>query len=1419
MEDDNHVSRDANKMIDDAFSMGNANLKIIELAQRYCLDMEFVPTGGVGMIEEQTGLPIGRRRIKCPVANGRGEAMNLEWVASEFYDENCTKCLQRRPTKLLPNLGTFFEEKKNVTVAQIVEKEKRLTQLRVEWGQRRQYRDSLEITLTQTMVSALRDMDVLDGDPSVRLQEKELQAAERRLSALAERAPSQFTPNIVSLAVNLVLNEGITRLLTPLRHLGSLRSEFAPQICSAALKVLSEDANLAAGQCLVDLAAYINETELNDSIVISLILLAGSPRDEEFGNLAQSKVANDPSGLRVLADLVPAFVTNVLEKMLPKPVNDLSLILPDGVQSSEGTDTDYYFASAAGAIGELAITHPGIVENLVPHVLRSLTSQSYDPFGFHPDYTAVKTLAKLAVMGIGDVIPHIERHGINAGKEFRESMMDVYRKVVDLLDPHNRWRTAGDPQPEASISNALYEQVFEISMMRLTGDWDHDQRIPASELIEQLAEVDPGKAFLNISSILGSVLLLQQEYEKKKTPSLLVSTPKPEALIALEELGRKQGISIASSKLLNAIALAAEVNPAATCQTIVRLIKEERDLGKKNDPRSNFISSLGKIGEQHGSQPEVLQIILPVLHSYIVDNAVINRSSALDAWHDIAQRHELPSSLNSLLPVLLTDTYLVVMQAILRLARHIPWSDNERADLLSYSRLILSIDTNEETLKEAIYSALSLARRDERLLAVVEMEVIRAAAKLNNYDLHRVLQANWLSSTKSSPEMAQLCLKQAADPAINDSFNSRESEQLNALLECGIGLNHLSRSDLLKAALEFAPDSPLASAEFAEVAVRANRLGEAKAITEGVLAKIPDLQSFSFQNRLAKFLDANVAVDLAVSIDDSWDDAMQNLAEVVDLFDSGDKAWVVNLLWQSRVRTTVRYLLVDRIPDTRLRLEGISFENEGQSGMFSTAQNRIVQLSAAINALGTQSDFATPTGTFIRGFAKVCEIGVQLLKLGEAILNADVGTISALSTAILTKAKLINAELAMDFRNDDPLASLLITELTEITNVRDYDQIQVTLERLASIPLPLLIIRGKRKNNSYNSAILSEDADLPDHSSVAVVLASIDGKLITGPSVLRPNHVYQLSVEVFTDPWPGWVSQLDIELLSVLSENELTRPAFIWRRGDNQDKEIATGNKSHQQSGTLIVRFSLTGGMTPQPVLMKASWRGDKDGRPFTQSLEVTGHHELKVRPFDSSTDFLTDYLVFDERLVELYTRLNNSNFDLVQVQAFCRLLTAISRVGLRMTWDKEYKRGTRVTERQFHNHLHARLLEESELEGRVERGNPLALGFLDVRHDGITAELKVERRTPVTRESAVKYIGQPTQYAAADGSRISILAILDLSPKELPPGTPENYLFVLPPKLHGLSNPEAPSLVACLIINGNLPTPSSWSGRRIPIE
>ena len=68
-----------------------------------------------------------------------------------------------------------------------------------------------------------------------------------------------------------------------------------------------------------------------------------------------------------------------------------------------------------------------------------------------------------------------------------------------------------------------------------------------------------------------------------------------------------------------------------------------------------------------------------------------------------------------------------------------------------------------------------------------------------------------------------------------------------------------------------------------------------------------------------------------------------------------------------------------------------------------------------------------------------------------------------------------------------------------------------------------------------------------------------------------------------------------------------------------------------------------------------------------------------------------------------------------------------------------------------------------------------------------------------------------------ADVARRVILVVLDMSRKVLPIGTPENYLFVLGPRQHGMSDSHYPTVVVTLVINGNLPVPSSWSRRKTP--
>jgi hypothetical protein len=96
------------RMWQDAVETGQANQQVVELGRRHCLNMRFVSTGGIGMVEQQTGLPIGMRQVRCPVAIGPSSS-NLQWVATDFYRAHCVGCTQRRPTGDVPNLASLVE--------------------------------------------------------------------------------------------------------------------------------------------------------------------------------------------------------------------------------------------------------------------------------------------------------------------------------------------------------------------------------------------------------------------------------------------------------------------------------------------------------------------------------------------------------------------------------------------------------------------------------------------------------------------------------------------------------------------------------------------------------------------------------------------------------------------------------------------------------------------------------------------------------------------------------------------------------------------------------------------------------------------------------------------------------------------------------------------------------------------------------------------------------------------------------------------------------------------------------------------------------------------------------------------------------------------------------------------------------------
>ncbi|GAA2391999.1 hypothetical protein [Dactylosporangium salmoneum] len=1409
--------------------IGRQNASVMELANNHCQRMRFVESGGRGMLEEMTGLPVNSRRVECPVAIGNMAAMRLDHVTFSFYAEHCGGCEMRRPTGRLPNLETEASARQARAAVAEAEKAEALRRRVVARAERAERRRSLRATADPATSGILDDLDVLDADPAVDADVEATKGARRRLIAIAGRAGDRFEPAIIDEVFDAVEKVGVTELLEPLRHLASQRPDLAERLVASALAALRNGPSIEAGRCLTDQHGLVEPVAVDDAVIWSIVVLAGSktPEDHHFSGPVPVVQANDPGPLRLLADLAPAALVAQLGAMLPRPV-PTSIITSPSYRPRPVSDFDR--RAAAGAIEHLASTHLEIALETLTNLVLSLgvpPEDSYDPGTVG---TGERALGRMLIAAPARVVKLLGDAGKHASEPTREGLVGAVRHAVNMIDTDYVHRRAHDPVVSPEEGTAVINAAFAFLLARTDESWGHKVTFAAAEIIEQMGRRHGGTLAEHLDATLGAFLTLTRQRDNAPQ-RVLTSIAAPDPLAGMEAFSRRNTLYQSARRLLNAVESASATNPLAVCRTMTALITNERDAELDAEVVMPLLAVLGEIGRRHGDQHGVLQAILPTLHTYLVDADQGPRSAALKAWTSIGGRHALPSTVADLLPALVGDAYVVMIDAVLDAACRLPWTtENARMQLALHAfRVMEGINITDHF--ETFLSALAALRRHAPGLdavAVLEKRALARVPPLEWYQASQLTDQPWQPDARVAPELAALWLALAPHRTYGLRQGDEAEEALSGLLGCGAGLLGLPAADIINIGARHSPESHYGSMEYAEVLARAERRDDAVALLQAALERIPDEPARSSQRALTALAlaVARLHLTLATELQDGAQAAVR--AAINDIsaaigacsrHTENDRQWLRPFSRMAAVRAAAVCCLLNISTPTEIMAalddaptgpSAVHAEPTDPADKLANRAQVLRALSKDLEIGGKSTGTATHTGVTVTARLVACV--AHLLDAEAADLDADLTQAAAHRTAARRRA--ISIDLATQ-RRDDPLL-LRIYELQDLIATQTDPARSPDLERIlalaAALPAPLLFIRTPQRPQTIGPWQPPADPE-PDSPTVAVALVSIDDKLLTGPAIVNPGLTHTLALQIQTDPWPAWVQRLDAELVSTLNDTELQRPALTWQRHQH------TGDpNTYEGSGTLHVRYAVPSTQHAPPVAVRLTWRGvDEDGTPKSQPLDVAGHREFRVRPYDPSRDATTQYEVFDEHLLAIYERLAAAGYPHNQLQAFARLLNAISRTGLAMTWNKKYRRGQHITERQFHDDLHAALLADPTLEGRVERGTPLAHGYLDTRHDGITAELKVARDQPVTDQSATKYIGQPTQYAAADGTRLSILVILDMSRKVLPIGTPENYLFVLGPQQHGMTEPHSPSVVVTLVVNGNLPVPSSWSRHRIP--
>ena len=350
-------------------------------------------------------------------------------------------------------------------------------------------------------------------------------------------------------------------------------------------------------------------------------------------------------------------------------------------------------------------------------------------------------------------------------------------------------------------------------------------------------------------------------------------------------------------------------------------------------------------------------------------------------------------------------------------------------------------------------------------------------------------------------------------------------------------------------------------------------------------------------------------------------------------------------------------------------------------------------------ALASASPLATPTGTYLSLVAAGCQVVAHLCSAEAASFDADTERVTAHSSAARQRAELITSKLEQSLRIDDPLARPLWDFAGAIAAFPQGASPAPLMSHWKTLPLAVPVVLGARRAGRASAAAATPSAE-QDDQPVAVALASLDGQLVQVPPCFATAASTSCRSACRQVNGQSWVTHLDVELLSHLNRREMTTPSFSWSRRDHSGD-----GETYAQSGSVVLNYRVAAGSPAPPLLLRLTWRGVVHGEPQFQTLDVAGHRELRLRPYDESRDRATDWPVFDERLLAMYDRLARNGYDQDQLQAFCRLFTSICRAGLAITWERKYRRGARVVEREFHDDIHERAPYDPELGGRVERG------------------------------------------------------------------------------------------------------------------
>lgn len=803
----------------EAVEIGKKNQHTLMLVQNWCANARIENHGGVGLIQVETGLPIGHLAMACDYASSNGTMASWDLVDSAlvFHDRNCANCVHRKPV-CLPNLSKLVMERDAVARTQEAKAAAQELERADSLRKRRAARKALRASLPPPSQTLIDLLDTLDTGSDTKAGEK--------LAETAELAPEAFTPDLIEFLFGLIERNERWAMETALVVLDKVGA--APdRLANGALRSLWLHGGVKSAEVLLRHLKYARKDMIPRAV--PMLIHHAEPADLPFIEREENA---DPRFLATVHKAFPTEVEGVVDELLGS--KDLER-MSDGARAVcvlGTTDCVLALRFSRTVISKLVRTKWDDGHDYQLSALRGELRRAA-ALAFRLNPTATETL--------------IESFRMGATSEGHKELLSIYRCVLS-----RRWNeedatfdagdTAAFDRMIALASNPLSDEV----VSELGSFFAH-----SSHRFKDLA-VEKVDALLGAAALLANALDRLDAQHK--------ATRAPDFLSVLERNNRRRGLTSLQSSLVKLAAKAAANGPERIRKFLSLLENIPSD---HTELRHTLICNLHELI----TSPETLAEVLPHLYSALVGASTLERGAAARTIGEIQDKllEDAPPLLLEAFVSLLWDQYLFPIEEVVEALRQVHLPDDLNAAVRARLWVIIcsyaTTSDKQHFLLQAINTFTAQFASDDQLAGEIGETLVEFLERHDVSDYYRELR-HLAYRFKQQPTFGRLVMKALLDPDYRDLGDT--VEVLGDLPVTTVVANSIELEALIEVlSLEY--EEWWISQILIEVFTRSGLWNEALRAIDAMLGRIEDLPRNRRRRLHLKTVRAAVEVEHAVA--------------------------------------------------------------------------------------------------------------------------------------------------------------------------------------------------------------------------------------------------------------------------------------------------------------------------------------------------------------------------------------------------------------------------------------------------------------------------------------------------------------------------------------------------------------------------